>query len=765
MNESIDPTGCENEPITIPGSIQSHGVLLVLSGRPLTVTQISDNSVPFFGVASAEILGRSMADWIDADSIRVLDKVAGWEDPSEVNPLPIVLRAKPDEVFDGIIHRVDSGLVLELERGQPGVATSHVRGVLSSIQNSLSEIDVCRIAAEKTRLLTGFDRVIVYRFASDWSGEVVAEARADRVISYFGTHFPASDIPKQARELYTRKLLGVIPDVSYTPVPLLALEQGPPLDMSLCVLRSVSPIHLEYLRNMEVVATLTISLVISGKLWGIIACHHSKPWFGPYALRQDCQLLGQVTAAVIGVRAGADTQAYRVKRTELLALYLQGIAGGNHLAKRLTQETPNLLDFVESSGAAVFFEETWTTVGEVPDSKGLNELLDWLVAYTAEALFVTHTLPQLFPAALHWKGQASGLLSVQILPENRCYILWFRPEFIQTVTWAGDPAKSVIVEKGRLKLGPRKSFNSWKETVRLQSRPWTVAEIESAAELRNTLSGAFISQIERARMAEIQRQASQEKLAKEVEIHSLNETLERRVKERTAQLEAANKELEAFSYSISHDLRAPLRAVNGFAGIVLEDFSSQLPEEGRLYLERIREGGKRMGELIDDLLKFSRLSRQPVHRQTVNTQQLVQNVLEELKPQQNGREIELRLTKLPACEADPRLLTQVWVNLLSNAIKYTRHRHPAIVEIGGSNIGNENVYFVRDNGTGFDMQYVNKLFGVFQRLHRADQFEGTGVGLAIVQRIVHRHGGRVWAEAALDHGATFSFTLEPKNKL
>jgi two-component system, chemotaxis family, sensor kinase Cph1 len=304
MNESIDPTGCENEPITIPGSIQSHGVLLVLSGRALAVTQISNNSLTFFGVSPAEILGRPIADWIDADSIRVLDKAAGWEDPSEVNPLPIVLRAKPDEVFDGIIHRVDTDLVLELERGQPGVATSHVRGVLSSIQNSLSEIDVCRIAAEKTRLLTGFDRVMVYRFASDWSGEVVAEARADGVISYFGTHFPASDIPKQTRELYTRKLLGVIPDVSYTPVPLLALEQGPPLDMSLCVLRSVSPIHLEYLHNMEVVATLTISLVISGQLWGMIACHHGKPWFGPYALRQDCQLLGQVTAAVIGVRAG-----------------------------------------------------------------------------------------------------------------------------------------------------------------------------------------------------------------------------------------------------------------------------------------------------------------------------------------------------------------------------------------------------------------------------------------------------------------------------
>jgi PAS domain S-box-containing protein len=264
--------------------------------------------------------------------------------------------------------------------------------------------------------------------------------------------------------------------------------------------------------------------------------------------------------------------------------------------------------------------------------------------------------------------------------------------------------------------------------------------------------------------SKVARDITERKAAAE-KIHQLNNELEQRVIKRTVELEAANQELEAFSYSVSHDLRAPLRAINGFAGIVLEDFSAQLPEEGKRHLERIRTGGQRMGMLIDDLLAFSRLSRQGINRQSVNMAKLTQNVLDELKPQLDGRRIEIKVGELPVCHGDTALLKQIWVNLISNAIKYTRGRETAIVEIGCTHENSENVYFVRDNGAGFDMQYANKLFGVFQRLHRADEFEGTGVGLAIVQRIVHRHGGRVWAEAKVNEGAAFYFTLEGENKL
>jgi light-regulated signal transduction histidine kinase (bacteriophytochrome) len=235
--------------------------------------------------------------------------------------------------------------------------------------------------------------------------------------------------------------------------------------------------------------------------------------------------------------------------------------------------------------------------------------------------------------------------------------------------------------------------------------------------------------------------------------------LERGVVRARDAAEAANKELEAFSYSISHDLRAPLRAMSGFSKILSEDYQSQMPPEAGRYLGLIGQNARQMGMLIDDLLRFSRLSRQALNVEKVSPADLARQVWDDLAQEREGHQVEFILGQLPACQADPALLKQVFVNLLSNALKFTRKRDPAQVEVGCEKVEGQNVYFIRDNGAGFDMRYADKLFGVFQRLHRAEDYAGTGVGLAIVQRILHRHGGRAWAEAEVDKGATFYFTI------
>ncbi len=228
--------------------------------------------------------------------------------------------------------------------------------------------------------------------------------------------------------------------------------------------------------------------------------------------------------------------------------------------------------------------------------------------------------------------------------------------------------------------------------------------------------------------------------------------------ERNNELNAAVRELDAFSYSVSHDLRAPLRAIDGFSKILLEQCGSALPPESREYLQYMRDNAVQMGHLIDDLLAFSRLGRKPLSRQQVATGTLVEKIVEQVKKQVEGRSVNVSVGEMPDAWADPALLNQVFFNLIDNAFKYTRRRAQAVVEIGSREIDSERVFFVRDNGAGFNMEYADKLFGVFQRLHRAEDFEGTGVGLAIAQRIVMRHGGRIWAEAEVDRGATFYFT-------
>jgi PAS domain S-box-containing protein len=299
------------------------------------------------------------------------------------------------------------------------------------------------------------------------------------------------------------------------------------------------------------------------------------------------------------------------------------------------------------------------------------------------------------------------------------------------------------------------SVTDYPLTIRHQDG--TLTDVLYNASVYRDVRGIVLGVFAAARDVTDQKQA-------EENVRRLNAELEQRVIERTAELKTANTELEAFSYSVSHDLRTPVRAIDGYAQAVLEDYGPQLPAEGLRFLQTISNSARHLGALIDNLLAFAQLKQLELSKHAVDTNLLVRATLHELGAPWPNRQVELRVGALPASSGDAAMLKQVWLNLLSNALKYTNKRDKAEIEIGCRKVNGADTFFVRDNGTGFDMRYVGKLFGVFQRFHRAEDYDGTGVGLAIVQRIVHRHGGRIWAEAAVDRGAIFYFTLEKETK-
>jgi light-regulated signal transduction histidine kinase (bacteriophytochrome) len=343
-------------------------------------------------------------------------------------------------------------------------------------------------------------------------------------------------------------------------------------------------------------------------------------------------------------------------------------------------------------------------------------------------MFATDNLSEHFPAAQTFADKASGMLSISISKMHASYVLWFRPEVVQTVKWGGDPSKPVQEIAGVQRLHPRHSFEIWKETVRGRALPWSASEIEAVKELRNAVVGIVLRRAE--------------------ELADL-----------TSELQRSNKELEAFSYSVSHDLRAPFRHIVGYSELLRKQEAEKLSERGRRYIDTIIDSAYTAGTLVDNLLSFSQMGRTSLKPRRVDLRQMVEEVRQKLAIDVGERQVAWKIADLPSAVADPVMIRLVIENLLSNAVKYTRPRAHARIEIGAFRKDGEIVFFVRDNGVGFDMAYVGKLFGVFQRLHRIEEFEGTGIGLANVRRIVERHGGRTWAEGALDQGATFYFSL------
>ncbi len=739
---SVDLTNCDKEPIHIPGAIQPHGVLLALREPELTLTHVSENAEAILGVPARQLLGTALGELVDPALRGPLEASLRSERLKQHNPLKVMRRVGGEErFFDGIAHRHQGKLLLELEPSSEKVSVPFlsfyhaVREALSRLRDTRDLQELCEAAVQEIRRLIGFDRVLIYRFDAEWNGSVLAEARDARADPYLGLHFPASDIPRQARELYQLNLLRIVPATQYTPARVLALPEAEaegPLDLSFSVLRSVSPIHLEYLRNMGAGASMSISLLKEGKLWGLISCTHvSGPRYVPYELRTACEFLGEVVSSLLTAKEGNEDYDQRLRARSLQTVLLERMTREVDFVSGLLEPEPGLLELVHAHGAAIHFQGRTLVVGTAPNDEQLAGLFEWLGTRAGEEVFVTDRLASEYPEAEAFRDVAAGLIAASLSRGRNNSVLWFRPEVVQTVNWSGNPTKPVEVANGELWLHPRTSFELWKETVRGRSLPWKPYEVEAAAELRKAIIDVVLQRSE--------------------ELLKLNTELAR-----------SNVELDAFAYAASHDLKEPLRGIHNYTTLVLREVGGSLPEATRSRLDTVVRLTQRMESLINSLLHYSQVGRMELSLRETDLNEVLAQVLELLKPRLEEARMEVRLPRpLPSARCDRVRIAEVFTNLITNALKYN-DKADKWVEIGAVPDGDEArfTFYVRDNGIGIKPEYHEAIFRIFKRLHGRDKFGGgTGTGLTIVKRIIERHEGRLWLESTPGQGSTFFFTL------
>jgi chemotaxis family two-component system sensor kinase Cph1 len=733
--QTVNLTAYDKEFLHLSGAIQPHGILFALKEPQLEIIQVSNNTFELLGFHPQALLNQSLKDLLTPTELLFIEGCL-VKDFESVNPIKLSIDMSNNiKNFDGILHRCNGVLILELEpkltqEDRNFIRFYHlVKGAIAKLQNAPTMSGMCQDITQEVQNLTGFDRVMIYQFDGKQAGKVIAEEKREDLNSYLGLHYPASDIPDQAKKLYTRNRLRLIPDINSQPKELVPAQNpitNEPLDLSYAVLRSVSPCHLEYLRNMGVTASMSISLNKDKKLWGLIACHHYSPKYVSYEVRTACEFLGQVMSLELAAKEENENLDYKIKLKSIQAQFIEAMPLTENFMDGLVKDKDNLLQLVAAQGVAICANGDLSIAGETPSKSDIYNLIEWVEAKIDNDIFYTDCLPRLYPTAEKFKDVASGLIVLSISQTQKNYVLWFRPEVIQTVNWGGDPYSSV-------ELSPRKSFELWQETVRSQSLPWKQCEIDAIIELRSAIVGIV--------------------LRKADELARINIELAR-----------SNSELDAFAYIASHDLKEPLRGIHNYSNFLIEDYADVLQAEGVSKLQTLVRLTQRMEDLINSLLHFSRLGRVELTLQKTDLNELVNSVIDILNISLKETEVDIRLPRpLPSVYCDPVQMSEVFSNLISNAIKYN-NKPNKLVEVGfldtALNKPEYIVFYVKDNGIGIKEKHFDAIFRIFKRLHPLNKYGGgTGAGLTIAKKIVERHNGEIWVKSTYGEGSTFYFTL------
>jgi chemotaxis family two-component system sensor kinase Cph1 len=721
---------CAQEPIHTPGAIQPHGCLLAFDPSTWLVTQASDNVEAFVGRSPEALLGGRVCAWMskaEADHFEQALSVASAESDDLLS-----FDSGPRQLV-GSLH-LEGGiglLALEIRGPDPDphrhIDTARalkrlaVAGELQALAEATTEV---------VRRLIGFDRVVIYRFAKDGSGEVIAESRAAELDPYLGLRFPESDIPRQARDLYLRGWIRAIPDARYVPsalVPLLRPDTHRPLDLSRISLRSISPMHLAYLANMGVQASLSASLIVEDRLWGLISCGHREPAPLPPALRSTCETIARLASSQIAAFETRELRRRHLFDAPSIRLLDEAMRVSDaSVLEGVVSVSDSLLSLMSASGAAAVVAGDVTTLGECPAAADIVEIAAWASGHADDrGLWNTAHLGLVDPRWATHAATASSVLAIALPRPSDACLLWFRSELVRSVHWGGKPPLREPVHTATV-LGPERSFAVWSETVRGHGEPWHEADLIAAHAVRQ--------------------------LAIEID-------LGRQVIRHQAAVQARD-DLVAV---VSHDLRTPMSIVAMQAAIIQRVVSVDPTETShrlRASAQTIQRAADRMNSLLQDLLDLAKI--EAGRFEVTATQQSAHHIVEDacslLSSIALAKGVELIPEESPDVQirVDPERIFQVLSNLIGNAVKFSAAG--AAIRVGGASAGPRYQFHVVDEGVGISLDQQSRIFERYwQAKHSA--VAGAGLGLYIAKGIVEAHGGTLRVESELGRGTSFMFTV------
>ncbi len=724
----VDLTNCDREPIHIPGKIQPHGFLIAIDNNK-DISHCSTNVSSLLGVQAEELLRRPIS---DLDSILGLQETDGSFFQQLANVQAGLNIHQPNNYtfnFQGApwtftVNKSGDFLILDFEPLHSDLGVDLQAKVGRSLSEILADrkLDVLlNNSVNQIRDIIGYDRVMIYRFHDDGHGEVVAEARGEQLDSWLGLHYPASDIPQQARALYLKNLVRLIGDVNSVPAEIITFEQEP-LDLTDSSLRAVSPIHIQYLKNMGVASSFSISLLDQNSLWGLIACHNYVPRVINYNQRQGAALIGQVLSSAISFRHNELIQHAGMSQKDNLNRLVRYLMSDLELHDALLGQELSALDILDSRGVALFVDGRISAKGMVPDKEQLERFFHWLSMSISGNTFQTHNLSSFFAEAIEYKEIASGALVSRLRSGPDDFIVWFRPEHLSFVKWAGNPEKpSALDERGLPFISPRTSFDVWSEMVRNCSVAWSETDKIIASQLVEEVNYAITR--------------------KAAELRHLNE-----------KLKAAYSELDTFSYTISHDLKTPLATIKSYAQLILRGMED---DKIRSMADRIELGARKMQFMIDEVLNYSKVGQTGLNFEMVDVAQLLAELRVDMLVTASNPNLTIDIGDCPMVYGDATMLFQIFSNLIGNAVKYSSMMPDPYVSVSASSSAEHIIFTVRDNGIGIPHKDHERVFELFSRSHTGEKLEGSGIGLAIVKKIVEKHQGRIWLESDERNGTAF----------